>query len=718
MNTDASSADDPRFPAMPAARTVAFAAFFAALVPAPVLSINAWAEQERIVSPESGSPAPGRWQQTMAPHLVEVQECLSAADPAVDVWFRKSAQISGSEAGLNLFGATVRSASPTRPRPILIVLPTIDEAKKYNRIKLQPTINATPDLRARVAEDKSRDAESSTAGFKRFRGGFAVVTGANSSAGLQMISAHTIVFEEVSEYPLEAGERGDPLDQALARAKAWETYRPKRYYCSTPQILGSCRITKGEAASDQRRRYVPCPHCGRFQQLVFAHFRFADQAPYGAHFVCQATGCGQAIEHHHKEALLDAGVWIKTFADADGVVPPSVIEPADVATWRARDGAGRDPGFAIWQAYSKLGTWDRIAKEFLESRGQPLKEKAFAQQTLGEAWEERGDAPEAEKLLERRQTWRPREVPPGVLLLTAGVDVQNDRLEWYVWGWGVGLPGWLVDRGVVAGDPTDHSTWRALDPLLDQAWRDGRGGRWTLDALGVDSGFLSQQVYRWGQRHAGTGRVFVLDPLGGWKRPPLGTPVSRGIDYAGRKQGSVLAWPVGTWDMKSEHYAALRKTIAGPDADGRWPIGALHLSELVDREMADQLTAETLISRPLANGLVAREWVKIQGQRRNEALDCAIYARALAHHLTDSLTPEDWAQLAARRGGVVEDVQRDLAALWAPPLPATVAATAEGGEAAGAEAARGMAAAAPVDPPPAEPAAAPRGRGVRGRVVH
>ncbi|BBK44135.1 terminase [Allostella vacuolata] len=716
MNTDASSPDDPRFPAMPVARAVAFAAFFAALVPAPILSVDAWAVAERIVAPESGSPRPGRWDPELAPHLVEIHECVSDGAPYSDTWVRKSAQISGTEAGLNLFGATVQGASPTRPRPIVIILPTIDEAKKYNKIKLQPTIDATPALAGRIEGVKSRDSDSSTGSHKRFPNGFCVLTGANSSAGLQMVSAHTMILEEVSEYPQEAGDRGDPVDQALARAKAWETYRPKRLYISTPGILGSCRITQGEAASDQRRRYLPCPHCGRYQQLLFGNMRFADAAPFGTHFVCQAAACEQRIEHHHKEAMLDAGVWIKTYPDADGVVPPAVIAPEALPAWRARDSAGRDAGFAIWQAYSKLGTWDRIAKEFLDSRGKPLKEKAFSQQTLGEAWEERGDAPDAERLLERRESWPPRQVPTGVLLLTAGADVQDDRLEWYVWGWGVGLSGWLVDRGVVAGDPADPATWKGLDPLVERAWRDARGGRWTLDAIGIDSGYLSQQVYRWGRRHAASGKVFVLDPLGGWKRPPLGTASPRDIDYEGRKLGSVLAWPVGTYDLKSEHYASLRKTIEGPDADGTWPLGALHLNELVDQEITQQLTAEMLKSRPLSNGLVAREWVKIVASRRNEALDCAVYARALAHHLTDSLTPEDWAALAARRGAQAEDVQRDLAALWAPPLPATVAEASQPGETAGAAAGQvGTVAAAPVETPVE---AAPRGRSVRGRVTH
>lgn len=712
-------ADEAELPGLAAARAVAFAAFFAALVPAAVLSVDAWAREERHVSSESGSPEPGKWQADVAPHLDEIHAALSADDPATDVWFRKSAQISGSEAGLNLIGATIRAAAPTRPRPILVVLPTLDEAKKYNRLKLQPTIDATPDLASRVADVKSRDAESSTAGHKKFRNGYVIVTGANSSAGLQMVSAHTILFEEVAEYPLEAGEGGDPVEQALSRADAWETYRPKRYYCSTAGVKGSCRITRGEEASDRGRRFVPCPACGWYQQLEFRNLAWrAERAPYGAHFRCVAPGCGATIEEHAKHAMLDAGVWIKTYVDDAGEVPPAAIAPADVAAWRARPSAGRDRGFALWKAYSKLATWDSIVKAWLEAKDQPLKLKSFTMRVLGEAWEERGDAPDAERLLERREAWPARRVPPGVLVLTAGVDVQGDRLEWFVWGWGVGLTSWIVDRGVIPGDPTQPQPWRALDGLLARSWVDGRGARWQLDGLAVDSGFLSQQVYRWGQRHAAGGRVFVLDPLGGWKRPALGTAQPRGIDFAGRKLGSVLVWPAGTWDLKSEHYAALRLTLDGPDAAGAWKLGAMHLSDLVDREMTDQLTAESLVSRPLVSGLVVREWVKT-AHRRNEALDCAVYARALAHHLTDSLTPEDWAALAARRGAAPELVQRDLALLWAPPLPAVAAAEtgAVAGEGAGAAVVMAVeGAAAPAAP--GAPANPPRGRSVRGRVVH
>jgi len=174
-----------------------WAAFGEGVRPPDPLSVSAWAEKHRHVAAESGSAYPGRWRNRLVPYLAEVLDTLGLDDPTETVVFMKSAQVGGTECGVNLFGWMVQQ----EPGPILIVLPTIDEAHKYNKVKLTPAIEASPELRARVLEQVSRDEKSSTALFKRFRGGFAVVTGANSSTGLQMISARVLIFEEVSEYP-------------------------------------------------------------------------------------------------------------------------------------------------------------------------------------------------------------------------------------------------------------------------------------------------------------------------------------------------------------------------------------------------------------------------------------------------------------------------------------------------------------------------------------
>lgn len=649
------------------------------LTPPPAMDVNAWAETERYVAAESGSPQPGKWNTALVPYVREPQECLSSAHPSRDVVVMKSAQTAFTEVGVNAVGAYV----DRDPCPILIVLPTTDEAKKYNNIKLQPTIDVTPALKRRIRDLKSRDEESSTTLFKRFDRGFIVTTGANSSSGLQMISARVIIFDEVSSYPAEAGGRGDPVEQALSRSKAWLPYQPKRYFCSTPDLAGVCRIEARFAISDQRRYYVPCPVCGTFQVLEFANLDWdSDERPHKAYFRC-VSGNGCVIEPHHKRQMLAKGVWLKTYEGAaDNPRPPEAIAPADIDRWRARPSGTREPGFAIWQAYSPFVSWDDTVNEYLLAKDNPTKLKAFTQQALGLPWEERGEAPPAEKLLGARESFQRRRVPEGALLITAMVDVQADRLEYGTYAWSERLThGWHIDGGVINGDPATDAPWFELDKVLARTYEDSRGHAWDIDAFGVDSGFLSNRVYAWTHKHAlprqpreahlpdSTRHVFALDGRAGWKLPAIGTPSTRDIDFEGKKVGAVRLWPVGTFDMKSEIYAGLRNLLEGRDEIGQWrgsPV--LHFAiEMVDLNFLEQITAEHVATVEKRGGHATKEWVN-PARKRNEQLDIAVGARALAHHLADGLTQEEWNALAARRAMPRIEQQGDLASLWAPGL--------------------------------------------------
>jgi phage terminase large subunit GpA-like protein len=244
----------------PDAGRVLARAFSRGLRPPRRRRVSQWAEDERFVSRESGSSLPGKWSNSVAPEMVEVMDCLTPAIPGRTVTLKKSAQLSGSESGINLFGHVVVDD----PGPMMIVLPTTDEVKKYVRVKLQPAIDSTKTLKARVREQKSRDEDSSTTTFKKFDGGFLQLVGANSSSGLQMVSIRVLILEEVSEYPFDVDGRGDPVEMAIERTQAWEG-REKIFFCSTPGLDGVCRVSQKYEISDQRRRYLPCPHCGTYQ---------------------------------------------------------------------------------------------------------------------------------------------------------------------------------------------------------------------------------------------------------------------------------------------------------------------------------------------------------------------------------------------------------------------------------------------------------------------
>jgi phage terminase large subunit GpA-like protein len=656
-----------------AAFGLVLAAFTAAMQPAQALTASEWAEARRFVSAESGSPEPGKWRNERVPFLVEPMDHAGLDHPCTKLVITGGAQSTKSEVGLNAIGHTIEC----EPSPVVVLLPSIDETRKYNRVKLDQLIEATPELKARVLEAVSRDERGSTSEFKRFRGGYVQLVNAGSPKGLQMLSARLRLYEEISGYPADTGGRGDPTTQADSRSIAWEARGDKVIMISTPNIKGACRISDEYAASDQRRYYVPCPHCGHYQHLVFAGLQ-AGSDPASAWYACAANGC--VIEHSEKPRMNAAGAWIKTYPSEDGAnpAPPAHFPPAELATWRVRGSEGRHPGFHIWRAYSPFSLWWRILKDYEDAKGNPVKLKTFSQQTLGEAWEEQGEAPDAERLVERRQKWQPGRLPAGVLFLTGAVDVQGDRLEWAVYGWDRHLAGYHIARGVIEGDPTGTAPWAALDDLVQRRFQDAWGKTWPVDVWGVDSGYLSQTVYRWAHRHAHTGRVRAIDGRSGWKLPAIGTPKTIDVDWEGRKLGAVQLWPVGTWDLKSELYGKLRMTIQGPDDAGQWPRECMWFGQDCDRPFFEQLTAEFLTDVERRSGYVEKAWVKIKG-RRNEQHDLAVYALALARHASEPLTDAQWAVLEHERLGPPAEAQLDLAAIWAPGLaaaeaPATVAA--------------------------------------------
>jgi phage terminase large subunit GpA-like protein len=667
------------------AAAVALAVIVTALRPDPIVTVSKWAEQKRVVAQEASAIHYGRWSNDLAPYLVEPMDCLSLSDPCNEVVVKKSAQLGFTEAGLNMFG-TIVDRTPT---PMLIVLPTVDTSRVWVKTKLEPAITATPALRFKVRPMmRGRDGAGSTGSMKRYPGGFSIITGANSSADLQSWSVRAVILEEVSEYPLDVDQRGDPVDLALARTKGVHEFR-KIYYNSTPGLKGACRISKLYEASDQRRYFVPCPQCGDYHVLKFENMRFAETPPHNPHFVC--PGCGGVIEERQKRAMIAAGVWLKTFpaatkADGDETAeasapdddaPPMMVPVAEIDRYRARSSAGRNPGFAIWQAYSPFVPWTGTVERFVASRGDPTKEKVFVQQDLGEDFEETGEQPDWQKLRGRLERYPLRIMPEGCLFCTGAADVQGNRIEWAIYGWGIGKTSWLLDKGVIEGDTTGVATFAPLSEIVMRPVETVHGNSFALDAFAIDANFNTQTVYAW-VRRMGPNVIAVRGAAGASANhwfPPLGTPKQQEVNYQGqRAKRGVMLWPVGTWQIKSDFYANLRKTIAGPNEDGTFPPGYVHLPADLDDDYLKQLTAEYLDTREVGR-LIVKEWVNPPG-RRNEALDIRVYAYAAAVHVgMDKMTPDQWLQLAALRGADAAKAQMDLQ-LWSAglvgpaPLPA------------------------------------------------
>jgi phage terminase large subunit GpA-like protein len=632
------------FPGLPDAEAAVAAAWRRGLAAPPRRTVTEWAEANRILGPEEG-PRPGPWSTSLTPYLREPMECMSLHHPARRLAILAASQSAKTQALLN-FGGQIIAETPTT---VLWVLPSIEEAKSFNRDKLQPMIENTPSVKAAVFDEVSRDDSGSTIMRKRFTGGVLELTGANSSKGLQSRTRRVVIMDEVAEFPSEAGSRGDPVGQAEARTIA-HTGEEKIVLCSTPGLEegdpgpgGRCRITQAWEAGSRGRFMVRCVHCEGLQEPQIEQLRWTPGAPKTARYTCAC--CKEEIAEPLFRGMVAAGEYHHERPELFSSTP----------SWR-------------WNClHSPFVDFATVAKKAEEAADDPAKAKTFSQQWLARAYKPAVDVPKPEILRERRERRPGGRIPPGVLYLMAATDVGANALDWAVWGFDRHMSQFTIDGGILVGDTNLPGVWEEHDELLARTWPDAWGRPLQPECWGIDSGFRTQAVYRYVRRHASrrSPRVMALDGRPKWGLPPIGSPSRQDVDFDGKKIGEVELWPVGTWDLKSELATALKLTEAGP-SNGAWPKGAIRFHNDLDIAFFQSLTAEACVSR-IVNGRSVTMWKRFGA---NEQWDLAAYTRALARHAADRLTEADWAALEAERLGPPEEAQADLAQLWAPDLKA------------------------------------------------
>lgn len=499
----------------------------------------------------------------------------SANDPTVQmVVFMKCARIGGTESGLNICGFFIDQD----PSPQLIVQPTVDDAKDFSKEQLAPMLAETPALAGKVRDPKSRDS-GNTVQAKLFPGGALYLVGANSPRGFRRRTVRVLILEEIDGYPQSAGTEGDQVKLAIRRTATF-SYRRKIYLNSTPTLKGASRIENYYQQSDQRRYYVPCPHCGQSQTLEWKALRWDADRPETAAYAC--ISCGVLIPEEEKFRMLAAGAW-------------KPAEPSKLVR-----------GYHINALYSPWVTWAELAAEWLEAQGDPGKLQVFINTALGETWEDRGGALDP-ATIEARPRFNPEKVPAGVGVLTCGVDVQDDRLEALLWGWGRGEESWVWPRKVFLGNPDQDEVWG----LFDQ-WRTGgfvheSGHRIPIDTCCIDSGDHTDAVYRYVKPRY-VQRVYATK---GSSRP---LPFLVNPKPSMNNKGRVRLFLVGTEKAKDMLHNRLRLTVEGP----RY----VHFAEPVDPDFFPQLFGE--VRKPVTEGSrQVMRWVLPRGHRA-EILDCAV----------------------------------------------------------------------------------------------
>lgn len=502
------------------------------------------------------------------------------------------------------------------PAPILLLQPTLEMAEAFSKDRLAPMVRDTPALRGRIKDPRSRDS-GNTLLHKSYPGGQITMAGANSPASLASRPIRVVLGDEIDRYPASAGTEGDPVN--LARKRTTTFWNRKIVLVSTPTIKGASRIEAAYEQSDKRRYFVPCPHCDHFHPLEWDNLRMEEDRPETAAMVCPS--CGALYDDSHKLRMLRRGQWVAT-APFNGVA-----------------------GFHLNELYSPWRTFSDVASDYLRAKDHPEQLKTFVNTSLGETFQEVGEAPEWQRLYDKREGYPTNRVPAGVALITAGVDVQKDRLELEIVGWSQGKRSHSIDYRVILGDTEktgDDGPWAELQRVINtEQWEREEGGTLGLKFTTIDSGYRTTIVYDFCRRFP----LSKVAPIKGREDQAMVISPPRAID---RKKDGKAAWKglklytVGTSAVKEELYAWLRLDKAeGQDA----PPGYCHFPQYGESYFKE-LTSERAVIK-VVRGVSRVMWVKTPGVR-NEPLDCRVYARAAAAIVgMDRYKDRDWEALRA-----------------------------------------------------------------------
>lgn len=546
---------------------------FASALPDTSLACSEWAEQYRHVSPERSRFA-GKWQNERTPYLREIMD--AASDPRVRrVVFMKSSQVAGSEFAVNYLMYRIH-LSPTM---MIYCAENEDKRNAFVNESFDTATRATPVIRERIVGKVGT--EDNNLQRKKFPGGLLSCVYATSAAQLSSRPAEVVIVDEV-DATVENAE-GSPVALLEARTKTFNDIR-KIILISSPRDRETSVIEAEYLASDQRKYHVPCPHCGEYQILEWKNVRWDDD-PLAAFYVC-SQGC--MIEHFEKDSMLARGKWV------------------------AKEEFKESVGFAINELYSPFTTWGDMAADFVKAKKFRSTLKTFINTRLGETWEEEGEQVEFADITFHREKYE-AEIPKGVLFLTAGVDVQDDRLEVEVVGWGIDHESWSIGYEIIPGDPGLADVWDSLFDYLTEERYDSKDHAYKIKSVCIDvGGHHTKQVYKFCKANRGR-RWFAVKGANTYNEPIVSKPRE-----VGRDRNRLIM--VGTDTAKDEIFSFLK--VAEPGSPGY-----CHFPE--DREdfYFKQFCAEKKVTHYYM-GKARKVYKKVSEKARNEALDLRVYATA------------------------------------------------------------------------------------------
>ena len=566
------------------------------------LTVSQWADKNRRLTSESSAEV-GKWRTSRTPYMFDILD--SFTDPLIEhIVVVAASQVGKSETINNMVGYCIDQD----PGPILLIQPTIDDVKRYSEMRIAPMIRETRCLKRKVADPKSRDA-ANTKRQKSFPGGVLVMTGSNVAHDLSSMPIRYVFGDERDRWATSAGSEGDPWELAVARTRTF--YNKKMVEVSTPTVKGASAIENSYNLGTMERWKTQCPHCGEYVEITFDNIRFEyDAAENGdkkifhiseIFYVCPECG-GISDEHTMKS---QPAKWVAT-------VPEARKHHKTRSFW-----------LTAW--VSPWATWESIILQFLQAGTDSAKLQVVYNTQFGELWEERGDMASEDDVMARREVYE-AEVPDGVLLLTCGVDTQDDRLEYEVVGHRRYGETWGIKKGVILGRPDTEEVWERLDEVLSHKYKFKSGVSLQISLTFIDEGgHFTQEV----RQHCLARQYDHVFAIKGANRPDIpytAPPKKQKIVVNGKVIGQVWVYEIGVNAGKQKIVDNLR--VQSPGANYcHFPLRDDYGKQFFKQLMSEHLAYVPKLKHPW-------QWQKIPGHERNEAFDIRNYNLAACEILS------------------------------------------------------------------------------------
>lgn len=593
------------------------------MIPPDDMTVTQWAEAKRRLSAESAAE-PGPWRTERTPYLKEVMD--SFTDPKVNhIVMVAASQVGKSEFLNNAIGYIIDED----PGSILFIQPTTIDAKEYSKLRIAPMIRDCPTLKKKVSDPKSRDS-GNTILQKTYPGGILTLCGSTEAHALCSKPIRYVFGDERDRWATSAGNEGDPWDLAMARQTTF--YNAKAVEVSTPTIKNASAIEASFATGTMERWKTKCPHCEEYHEIKWENIRYTYEEKQVAgkktykvtdiYYICPECGC----------------------------ISPEVVMKKQPAKWEAENPDAYNNGtrsFWLNAFVSQWASWKSIILKYLNAIGSTKKMQVVYNTCFGELWEDRGDLQDEDSLMARREEY-PAELPDGVLVLTCGVDTQDDRLEYEVLGHGHFGETWGIKKGIIMGRPDDKETWKALDDVIDHIYRfeDDVGLRISMTFVD-EGGHFTQDVRLQCRARIGK-KVFCIKGMAGPDKPFTAPPKKQKIVINQTAVGTCWQYQLGVDSGKQIIMDNLSVQTPGskychfPKRDD---YGSAYFAGL----LSEHLVYKKERKQPWV-------WEKIPGHERNEALDCRNYAMAAFKALPANLDETDRRLKAARHQTPVNNV--------------------------------------------------------------